>query len=360
MGQCNRKDLQEKLAAALWPDDFPDAAEEIDEHVSTCEECREGLAQLRLLDKLMNAYRNELCDVVSPCPSSEILVDFALGTQVDPSTEAHINACPDCLKQVSLVREITRENLEARHSSPTLEEKALIRRLVDREYGSPDKQASHRGRGFFRTLATWTHFPSLAMGGVAAAILIVVVLLPGTTPKRAHLHPVFSEVQWNVTPVMSQSKRPQTLHSPVVAPDSVAILLFMADKSTLTREYADEIYRKLMPGQVLCASYRFISPKELKERLSGQNVAMSLQDVRERVFDKTDARYLLTFDISSTPTGLSFKGTLFQRNREDAIGGIERTGLPEDTMPTRIHGAAFELLADAEIESLRTRQAPSK
>lgn len=351
MVQCKRSDIQEKLAAALWPMDFPDEAGEIDTHVSQCPQCENELAQLRLLDKYMKDYKNELADAVSPCPSSEILVDFALGTQVDSSTEAHIDSCQDCKDHVTLVRDLSRQEFAPGHSSPTLEEKALIRELVSREYGLAEKPREEPARpGLFGRLRGWMHIPSLAVGAVSAAVLVA-VLLRETGPKNA-LYPALSGVEWT-TSHQTRNKYPLTLMAPKPTPkEKVALVLFVSHRSGVDQSKVDEIYRGMRLTARLSTSYEFMSPKKLKEMLAGAGEQADLNHVKTLVLQNAEARFLLAFAISSTETGQAFRGTLYQRGKEGAVCTIERTGLPTGSIAARINAAASELLADAEMKSL--------
>ena len=113
-------------------------------------------------------------------------------------------------------------------------------------------------------------------------------------------------------------------------------------------ENADQIYSKLDIAKRLGATYDFLSPNEISTALGGRLISGSLTSISHDVFERTDADYLLTFEILKANSDTVLNGTLFERGREIYRGSISRTGLTVSQVPPKITLMGTELLFESE------------
>jgi hypothetical protein len=346
MGNC-AKDISEKLLMALWLDEFPDEQPSIKEHLRNCPTCREELEMWRKFDTFIKEYKNELASAVSECPASDALVEFAMGDKSDPGIEGHLEYCYDCAEQVRLVRDLSREDLFSEDDSAlSLEEKLIIKKAVSREY--PDKQATAPSsiRQYLDKLIASFNIPSLALGAVAAALLLI-FLVP-QPPKEGPFNVVLSEVDW-ARSAESINKGNGLFQKPVKPGKKVAVVLLVTERDLLSQVDVDKIYRGLDFADDFGDTYEFISPAETKKALDDSKLRIGdFQGLTEQVFGKTDADYLLALKITKTDSRNAVVGTLFRRTHKDRTGTLSQTGLSMDRVPRRIKEIGTELLLEAE------------
>ncbi len=96
------------------------------------------------------------------------------------------------------------------------------------------------------------------------------------------------------------------------------------------------------------AVFDFLSPRDVKDTLSGREVSGSPVVVADLIFMKTSADYVLTFEILQSHAFNAVKGTIFERGQKIDRGSISQTGVTIPRIPSKITLMGTELLFDAE------------
>jgi predicted anti-sigma-YlaC factor YlaD len=341
MAGCTRQDVSERLVMALWPDEFPKEQPRIEEHLRDCLECRKELDMLRALNQVLGKNRDELAPCLAACPSTESLVDFALGQRVDRSIEEHIAYCADCRAQFELVRELPGEEILAGSEGKlSAAEKLRIQQAISQEY-APSRLRERRSlREAISDFIAAFHVPSLALGAVVAALLLVVVMPWG--PREAPLSLVLSDVSWDAGVITKSAD--EALH-PV---KKVALVILRGESAPLTDEDIENLYRKMTLPRGPEFPFQLLSPKDIKAAL--ENVPRSIRDVSGlagQVFSRTDADYLLTFEVEGSAAAIGLKATLFDRRRKSPVGTMSQTGFNLERLPQRIMDVGTDLVLEA-------------
>jgi len=325
---------------ALSPSDFPHEIAELEEHLKECPACREEVKALRRMEKFLGDNKEFVAELLSPCPEADALTSFALGETTDPSVERHLELCVDCREQVALIRELSKERLEWGKRTASAQERAFFHEAVAKEYGP----AAGTAQSLWETIRDWFHVPSLALGAAVAALLVA-FLMP-REPEELRLTPVLSSAVWEKP--ADTTKGPLEPKELVPARKKVAVILLLHGPSQPLVQDAEQMYGKLEIAKKLGSAYDFLSPKEIKEALAAREVSGNLMKIVDTIFDKTNADYLLAFEILAAKGGDAVKGTLFQRDRKGDLGSISQTGLTLSLMHSRITTMAAELLLQAE------------
>jgi hypothetical protein len=346
MGSCKKEDMSERLMMALWPEQFPDEQPSIQGHLRDCPKCREELEMLRKFDTFIKEHKNELASAVSDCPASGALVEFALGEKLDQAIEGHLECCEECRKQVRLVQHLTQHDLSAvDEAALSLEERILIRKAVSAEYGEEEKAAPSSLRRYLDKLKANFNVPSLALGAVTAAVLLI-FLLP-QAPKEAPFHLVLSEVVWSLAGE-TINKGDGLFQRPLKPGKKVAVVIVVDAPDLLAQADTDDLYRALDMSNELGDGYELLSPAETKKALDDSRQKIDeLSDLAEQVFGKTDADYVLAFRISRSGSMNALTGSLVRRGREDQVESLSHTGLSRERLPKRIKWIGTELLLEA-------------
>ncbi len=344
MEPCARPDIAERLIIALSSSDFaPDEVEELDAHLKECPSCREEMTALKRMETFLIQNKDLVAESLSPCPSIEKLTAFAAGEMTEDSLEDHIRVCNDCREHVALIRELLQEQIPTGQRSTSKREKQRFCEAALQAYPE-SKPRQGAIRTIFDKLNDLFYIPSLAMGAAAAALLMI-VLMP-KAPQEMQLVPALSNVVWEKPSVSAKGDfAPKT--SPLPKKKIALILLFRGPEQA-TPQNADDIYSKLDIAKRLGATYDFLSPKDIGTATGGRLISGSLTSVSHDVFEKTDADYLLTFEILKANTGTVLKGTLFERGRKVDRGSISQTGLTVSHVPSKITLIGTELLFESE------------
>ncbi len=346
MTECKRHDVAEKLAMALSPEDFPADMAEVDRHLQECTECREELKYLMLLDNFLKQHKDELAPAFEKCPTEEALMEFATGEARDASVADHLDICEGCREFVRIVRELHEEDLAPVKAEPSLEEKALIRAEVAREYGLKEKPELQPQPGFLQKLTAALHIPSMALGAVVAALLVV-VLLP-QRPVDKSLRPVLSDAMWKIAPSEITKTPGDRPHQPG-ALNKVALVLMIPADSVLSQAELDRIYENLDLPRNLSTIYRFIPPAEMKQALAEAKESADISEFADLVLTKSGANYLLLFEVLKSPDGYKLNGSVFRPQAKTRISMILQTRLKLEDLPSRISAAGSELLMEADF-----------
>ncbi len=342
MTECKRDHRNRNLAVALAPDEFPRDAAEIEDHVGNCEPCREELNALKALDAFLREHKDELSDVMSDCPAPDRLVKFAAGEQPEDSVAAHLECCPDCREQVDLVRDLYR--LDRIEGDPPIDsaQRAAVRRAVSRVCGSQETTASLSLGGLFDRIRELLHVPSLALGAVAAALLVVLLLPRGSQEQR--VVPVFSDATWNVPRSQFVGKSLFESEKAATTKKRVALVLLVSGTGGPTGTEVEEIYRKVAIVGKPTALFDFMAPEQVKAaaamRVGPGNIEQLTGSLREAV----PVDYLLLFLITESKGRYDLTGKLVTNGAHSPQLGAFRTGIAKERLPSRIGSMAADLL----------------
>lgn len=330
----------------LYPDEFPEEAREIRNHIEECAECMAELESLGRMAAFLRDHRQELAPAVSPCPPEEAVASLALGEPVAPSIAAHVEFCPECSQCVEAVRGLAGEKPAAERDSLDSRERGIVHRAVEREYG-PAPSSPQKAQWEVRDLL-WSLFrmPAFAVG--AAAVLAVVIWWH--VPTDLVLQPVFSEMAWH-------SARPSAVGHDLVPKDThlkripVAVMIFTLGKEGLGSENLASLYGRIDIPDRVKAAYEVIPPREVKQALVGEVEARDLEAWVRLVFSKLQVEYYLSFQLSRSRAQYSIRAALFQRGRPAAVGILTQEGLPSERIPARISSLGAELLSEVAGEA---------
>ncbi len=344
MEPCARPDIAERLIITLSSSDFaPDEVAELEAHLKECPSCQEEMTALKRMETFLIQNKDLVAESLSPCPSIEKLSAFATGEMTEDALEYHIQLCNKCREHVALIRELLQEEIQASHRSASKREKQRFCEAALQAY--PDNKPRQRAvRTVFDRLNDLFYIPSLALGAAVAALLMIVIM--PKAPHEMQLVPALSNVVWEKPSVQAKGDlAPKT--SPLARKKIALILLFRGPEQA-TPENADQIYARLDIAKRLGATYDFLSPNDVSTALGGRLISESLISVSHDVFEKTDADYLLTFEILKSNSDTVLNGTLFERGREIYRGSISRTGLTVSQVPPKITLMGTELLFESE------------
>jgi anti-sigma factor RsiW len=344
MEPCARPDIAERLIITLSSSDFaPDEVAELQEHLKECPSCQEEMTALKRMETFLIHNKDLVAESLSPCPSIEKLSAFAAGEMRENSLEYHTQLCKECREHVALIRELLQEQIPTRHKSASKQEKQRFCKAALQAYPE-NKPRQGAIRTIFDKLNDLFYIPSLALGAAVAALLMIVIV--PKAPHEMQLVPALSNVVWEKPSLPAKGDlAPKT--SPLAKKKIALILLFRGPEQAMP-ENADQIYSKLDIAKRLGATYDFLSPNDISTALGGRLISENLISVSHDVFEKTDADYLLTFEILKANSGAVLKGTLFERGRKIYRGSISQTGLAVSQLPPKITLMGTELLFESE------------
>ena len=343
MTDCGRPDISERLLMALAPEEFPEEAHEIEEHLKQCPQCRNELDALRTIHKIIGDHRQELSDVFEACPTAESLVEFALGEQTSETIQDHISFCPNCAEQVSLIKALLKDSgNEATQVMP--DAGPLIRKVVSKELGMKGESDPPPSEPLWHRFIQFFHVPSLALG--AAATVICFLIVAPYQSKELGFRPALSNVTWATTCVTPKdsSGLPANQAPPL---KKVAILILLPPDLRLPDKDIDKMYSEIDLAVRLGSQYQFLSPHEMKRVLADRS-GLDAQSVSEVASEKSDANYVLLFEITQSKSGYDLNGRLFRKGQKQEFSGIFQTGLSLSAIPSKINSIGKELLLDAE------------
>lgn len=160
-----------ELLAYLEDDVGPSTRAAVEEHLKGCAICSDVLDSLRKWDALLREHPESF----HPDPE-DLYRLVSRGEDPAGSTRNHVESCRDCTEAVHLLREML--SAEAPEPSQVIPG-SLVSRLEEL-YGIPGR-SSHReplSSIFRRLLGIRFRLPVLALGTAAAAVIIVVLVMP--------------------------------------------------------------------------------------------------------------------------------------------------------------------------------------
>jgi hypothetical protein len=346
MKKCTGQQICEKLAMALSPAEFPQEIDGIYDHVRDCDACQEELDAMGQVHRYLHTYAAVLESSMSGCPSSDAIVAFTQGERLDPAIEAHIRTCPLCAQELELIADLKQDVCEEGDTEPSIHERDFIRSKIAEAYGAPVPGWGPRIREAIQAVTAGLSFPSLALGAVAAALFIMVVLPRGA--EKEILFPAFSDVVWQDGASKLMAKEPFRSVQPAAA-KKIALLVVLPEQSGFSQAQLDEIYEKVDLAKRLAGSYEVVSPRAMRTALKDKvQPGESLHGMADQAFSALGVDYLLCFELQPLAEGLSLKGILFEKGMEDPPATFTQTRLAFNRIPSRIMAIAAQLLLDAE------------
>ena len=162
-----------ELLAYLEEDVEPLNRAAVEEHLKGCAICSDELDSLRKWDALLREHPESF----HPDPE-DLYRLVSRGEDPGGHTKNHVESCRDCTEAVHLLREMLSTQGEAPQPSQVIPG-SLVSRLEEL-YRIPGR-ASHReplSSFFHRLLGIRFRLPVLALGTAAAAVIIVVLVMP--------------------------------------------------------------------------------------------------------------------------------------------------------------------------------------
>ena len=347
MTECNRKDLAEVLILALPSSQVPEKAAEILHHTEECPHCREELDMYANLATLIRKHRDNLAPAVYGCPDADALVGFASATEPDPAIKDHLAYCCECREQVETLRRVIQEQSDAATITdrPTVAELGFLRDKVVERYGAQRTDKQGLIQRFFSEIMEGLNFPSLAVGAVATALLLVCVL-PRAIPQQSY-RLALSDVSWP----SGQEEISKTDHWLEPVPESVkevALVILDGRDKAVAQKDIDALYEQFSRRDVIGPTYTVISPSDLKHALAGSPGSVrDLSGLWSQVQTKTRADYFIAVQITGEPRSITLNATLFGRGNTEDLGRITQTRVTTKLLPERIKGMASDLIAQA-------------
>ncbi|MEW6347762.1 MAG: hypothetical protein AB1646_01760 [Thermodesulfobacteriota bacterium] len=344
MEECTREDLCELLMRALSPDDRPEEVPGLMDHARECARCAEELKMHANFHHFLRDHRAELAAAVSACPETEALVRFVMKGSPDPEVETHLAHCRPCAEQAKLVAELERTVLDSADAPtrPTAAQWGAVRSAVAREYGRPPEAKPTLWQRVLAGVIEALHVPSLAAGAVAAALVLLVVL-PHTGSLREPAFTVaLSDSPWEASGMI---KHP---NMKPVSTRKAAVLILQGPANGLAPEQIDKIYGSLNLADAVSSDVEFISPPTLKEKLADSATGVrSVEQLRQLVRDRTDAQYLLIFQINAGRESKSLTAALMDRGHAEPLGTIRQTGISisAERLPDRMKSMTGDLFS---------------
>lgn len=168
-----------ELLAYLEEDVGPSTRAAVEEHLKGCAICSDELDSLRKWDALLREHPESF----HPDPE-DLYRLVSRGEDPAGHTKKHVESCRDCTEAVHLLREMLSTQAEAPEPSQVIPG-SLVSKLEEL-YRIPGR-ASHReplSSFFHRLLGIRFRLPVLALGTAAAAVIIVVLVMPAKLPEH--------------------------------------------------------------------------------------------------------------------------------------------------------------------------------
>ena len=162
-----------ELLAYLEEDVGPSTRAAVEEHLKRCSICSDELDSLRKWDALLREHPESF----HPDPE-DLYRLVSHGEDPGGHTKNHVESCRDCTEAVQLLREMLSAQGDAPEPSQVIPG-SLVSKLEEL-YRIPGR-ASHReplSSFFHRLLGIRFRLPVLALGTAAAAVIIVVLVMP--------------------------------------------------------------------------------------------------------------------------------------------------------------------------------------
>ncbi len=312
---------------------------DLERHLRVCAVCSSEVESLRRLDRLLRSHPESFH------PDAEELYRFvSMGRDSDAWISEHVASCPECREDVELVRHMIAAGAvasESRRSMPA----SLVRTLEAMHglpvRGGPETTLLSRMAERFRTVI---RPPVLALGTVAATLIVAMLLIPFLTMLPETPQPGgLPSVREPVSKAGSQAPFPED-HTPPL--DTAGPKAKEAEKKTETGGYtgqhgagiAARDARKLERGTIRGAG----EPEEAKEPRFAPGKAMRKAGQIEKSSKRPESHAPLPAAPQQAMRAAPAKGAL--KEKQSAPRALQKAGIPVTVEILDSQGAAVPWL----------------
>jgi anti-sigma factor RsiW len=310
----------------------------VEKHLQSCPDCAADLEETKQWIGMLT--KNE--EVFCPEPW-ELFDRMRTGMAPEREITAHLKKCESC-----------------RHAEEAFKAAPLVSGMPDdlwarmQAKSEPDRRASRDDTfarwvsRFVEAISDFFRIPVLATAGaVAAAVLLVVLLYPGTA-----VHPVvtLSSVQWEGSFLHEHrmgEREPTTPQTPGSTPKEglTLVLTFANPAQTMPREQIDSLYEEMSPPQGILARYRVVTPKQVKDAVAAGEIHTGTSDELLRgLHDKLAVTKVVLVIIKAQGNQFEIESQL----RDTTTGAILKKGsvkgIPDADLGSKVEEACLSVL----------------
>ena len=221
---------------------------QVEGHLTDCERCK---LELNKISNLIHSLKNEK-DLF--CPEPWQLSDYLEnGLDPDQRISAHIKTCGLCKAEVG--------EYEASSQTKILPER--LHKAIDKSFSKTEaREKSTRSHFLMVTLQKIGSFfqrPWSAIGTLVAAVLVLVMLYPGS-PDQTVIG--LSQLDWDVD---AETPRPKSVFAQQPKPGLTVVVTVENLSKELSQSEIDQLYQALKPDPDIFHHFRIVSPKKLDE-----------------------------------------------------------------------------------------------
>lgn len=315
---------------------------EFEEHLRRCRDCAEELKEKRRWSSILEVNREAMC------PETTEIFDYARDPNRDDSAlKMHLKHCASCRADMESFVEASSERSMPEELWKRMTGASDMPRAIAESYRS----LSEWLRSLMERIQDFVSVPTMALGTVAAVILVVVVLY--STERGPQHVAVLSSEPWDSVLLkrgMMGSTAPSTRPSDTKQEKKrLAELIMVRDEGGILQQaFIDELYRELEPSEKSAELFDWVTPAEIAEVSARKRLDLKKGQamVRELRADLgvTDA-LLITVAFSPNDKTYAVNLELVNAEKENIVRQERLTGLRQKDLATRI-GAAIDLLLE--------------
>jgi len=292
----------------------------VEAHLQDCPQCSNELQEIKEATDFLRTHKEVFC------PEPWELYEYCqTGHDPDGRLVRHVEECPSCREAIASCAGCT-EDTEMPRS---------MRDAVERHFGQKRLRVAWRlaeswFAGLFNYLSYVFRMPVLALGTVAAAVLLVVVFYPwGESVPIMRL----SSVKWDQPgqPLIGKSLR---LMAPLTEPEvaskkrpRVAVILFLKgfDKP-MPQEKVDALYSALAPTASVQKRYEVLTPASIRQALGEANLkSRDVVQLAGKLNEDLDVDQLIILTVAKSGDEFEISGEArTARNSEIVSENVER------------------------------------
>lgn len=297
----------------------------LEEHVSSCDQCRAALDGLRETVATLRENTEAFC-----ADTWELYEYVHYGHDPDGIISQHLNHCPSC-----------RQSCESLRVEAPSEQSASWRMEKARDALPPVREASMRWgdrlQMFLARLYTGIRVPALAGGAVAAAVLALMVMYPWSVPPY---YVAFSKVDWKEVP------RPKV--APISSKRAAAVIVWEDFDSRPSQKEIDSFYRALAPTMEVYEHTSIVSPNALNRAAGwGRRSPGDRESLLRWLRAELDIQTPVLITISPGPQGRNVQIELVDTASGVVLARKTQEGQNEAELLPRVREAAMELFLAA-------------
>lgn len=297
---------------------------EVEEHLSTCDQCASRAEELRETTAALKQNKQAFC------PEPWELHDFAQsGNDPHGVISLHVEHCPLCSEDLGAWK-------MAQSEEPMPAE--LWNRLRERLPREAPKQVSPERPRWVQTiwesLARFWKAPAMAASAVAAVLLVAVVIF---YPLRMAELRIAHSVNWEGVPKAKSLQK-----------KAAFIILENDYKNPIFQKVIDSLYEGLAPTMELNELYGMVSPAEISEAIksgtiSARNKAALIKGLRDKLnvssviiitIFRSDAEHSVHIELVDTASGRTLNTRTTKTDKKMSWHEVE----------ARIRSDAFSML----------------